>query len=233
VLLYQILEKRSKNTVAWKGSEAILGPFLDPDVKEQLESLRRDINNCINEEAMLDHWMMSLGKSSVNPSPMSCQDIIDVLYNIPPANGLLMPSRQDLVDDMGKPKHSLLAIHAPYDSVVQIPTPDLEGQSHGQLFVGTKDAMRLAGEASSDSTKRRKLSYEGRIASKTLRTESKVDVYVLSTYFDEEYQKVALSELKMLSPDVVEKERTSSWDLAESLANEGVSDFMAEEEAVA
>ena len=214
--------------MAWKGSEAILGPFLDPDVKEQLDNLRGEINGFMNEEAMLDQWITNLNKVSGSLNLLACGDIVEALYY--PA-GLPLPSRDDLVDETGKPRQSLLAIHAPYESLVQIPSPEYEGQSECQLFIGTKDPLRLCGDAA--ASRKRKLSYDGRLGSRVSRADGKVEVYALSTHCDG-HDKIVFSEVKDLANDVV-KERSSSWDLAESLANdEGVSDFIVsgEEEAV-
>ncbi|GKZ00073.1 hypothetical protein MPSEU_000960700 [Mayamaea pseudoterrestris] len=228
-----ILEKRSKNTVAWKGSEAILGSALDVDVKEQLDTLRRDINAYANEEELLDQWMAQLSKSNSTPASMSCSDVIEAFFH---QAGMQPANKEDLVDELSRPRQSLLAIHGPHECLVQIPSPEYEGQCNRQLFVGTMDAIdKFDGNEGSLTGKKRKLSYERLMSSKTAsRSDNHVSVFVLSTYFDDKEQKVMFSDLKALSNDEAKQERSTSWDLAETLANdEGVSDFIvAEEEAV-
>jgi hypothetical protein len=221
----QVLERRSKNTVAWKGSESILGALIEPEAKEHIGSLRTEIGEYLQEETLLDQWISHLSKMTTPNSFISVSDIIQA-YFYPSGSETGRPFKDDLLETNGtRPKQSLLAIHAPYDSVVQIPMPEYDGQADRQLFVGTKDAL-------GDHNKKRKLAYDGRIGpSKSARAGQPIQVYVLSTYFDESSQTIAPAEVKLL----VDNERRSSWDLAESLANdEGVSDFCGtgDEEAV-
>ena len=68
------------------------------------------------------------------------------------------------------------------------------------------------------------------------RHDDKIQVYILSMFFDEKEQKLKASDVRLLSEEPASKEtseqdgdgvkRSSSWEAAESLANdEGVSEF--------
>jgi E2F/DP family winged-helix DNA-binding domain len=161
-----IIEKKSKNTVAWKGSEAILGSALDQTVKEQLDQLRGDIGEFQKEEAMLDQWIAQLAKMPHNHHQslqhmMDSADILEALFypvsgsvhqlsasTSPETTALVAapnarPTKDDLVDETGKPRRALLAVHAPYDSIAYIPTPGpgQDDQNKRQLYIGTRSGL--------------------------------------------------------------------------------------------
>lgn len=231
-----ILEKRSKNTVAWKGSEAILGTSIDLQAKEQLEALREETGQLHKEEAQLDMWMNQLFKSRPTVDPVYASDILEALFYSDDSPEV------DLVDQNGKPTRSVLAVHAPFDSVAYMPKTSEEEISGGQLFIGTESGVDKMGERTSqwDARKRKEnqLLLPSHKGAKIPRQEDKVQVFVLPTYYDDKEKKIKSLAAKPLEEDFASDEdpgkgeelgrsrRTSSWDVAESLANdEGVSGF--------
>jgi hypothetical protein len=204
---------------------------LDPKAKQEMDSLRQVIGSYLREETMIDHWMHQLSKTPTRANNLSMDDIVKALYYPVDAEPI---GKEALVDETGKPRRTLMAIHAPFSTVVQIPALEYELQPSHQLFIGSKDVMvKLTGDGTARSNKKRKLAYEGRMGTRTTRSSNSIQVFLLSTYFDDSIQKVAAAEVKAMAGET--KERSASWDLAESLANdEGVSDFLAtgEEEAV-
>lgn len=237
-----ILEKRSKNTVAWKGSELILGNSIDVDSRKEMDKRRTEISALHKEEALLDQWIVHLLKSAFNNQgvPISTPDIIQALY-YPYGQAAELSSREMLVDETGKPRRALLAVHAAYDSVAYIPSVE-DGQPERHLYVGTKSGMPTApaDEESSSPTapkKRKLVSLRSKQGLKEPRSDDKIQVYILSMFFDEKEQKLKASDVRLLSDEpAASKEtpeqvrdgvkRSSSWEAAESLANdEGVSEF--------
>jgi E2F/DP family winged-helix DNA-binding domain len=164
-----IIEKKSKNTVAWKGSEAILGSALDQTVKEQLDQLRGDIGEFQKEEALLDQWIAQLAKMPNHHQslqPMDSADVLEALFY--PVSGSVhelsasettlaaapnaRPTKEDLVDETGKPRRALLAVHAPYDSIAHIPTPIAGQEQKRQLYIGTRSGLDKYGWAAEDNS---------------------------------------------------------------------------------
>jgi E2F/DP family winged-helix DNA-binding domain len=159
-----LLEKRSKNTVAWKSSELILGGAMDADAKSHLDRIRRHITALVREDVVLDQWIAHLSKFPVgmtanagaaaattgnnqggNEAFRRGNEVVvdDVLWALFPNQ-----TRRELVDDAtGKPVRALLAVH-PNNSaagsaegstvVAYIPTPDDRASSERQLYVGSE-----------------------------------------------------------------------------------------------
>jgi E2F/DP family winged-helix DNA-binding domain len=157
-----LLEKRSKNTVAWKSSEQILGGAMDADAKSHLDHIRRHITALVREDVLLDQWIAHLSKFPVginapgaaaaahhgggNESFRRGNEVVvdDVLWALFPNQ-----TRRELVDDAtGKPVRALLAVH-PTNSVsagseegstvvAYVPTPEDRASSERQLYVGTE-----------------------------------------------------------------------------------------------
>ena len=254
-----VLEKRSKNTVAWKGSEAILGDAIDPEAKSKLDQLRASLTKSHKEEVMLDQWIcQTLKLAPPAHKPVWTPDIIQALFYPQDATSDSIAPRDVLVDDAGRPRHTLVAIHAPYESVAQIQPPK-RGNPERQLFVGSRDGLETYGLDGSSETesgdsmphKKRRLSMAARRTVKGARPDDKVEVYVIKTSFDEKEQKLGVLATQRIGADQLRERTTAeqvahiastteptkieqlpvkgstSWEVAESLANEpGVSAFL-------
>jgi len=202
--------------------------------------------------------MAQINKMPYYLNSVSASEIVEALYY--PRNNVEggqhsasadpPPTREMLVDDeTGKPRRALLAVHAPFECVAHVPTPTLaqgvEGGLDHQLYVGTKEGLKKQGLDNGDNNgkKRSSMPLLSRRSQKFPRTGDKIQVYVMSTFFDEKDHKVKAVGVRLLSDDPTSGQssvpddglvgnghggvkRSSSWDVAESLANdEGVSDF--------
>jgi E2F/DP family winged-helix DNA-binding domain len=249
-----LLEKKSKNTVAWKGSEVLLGSSIDKHAKGQLERIRMEIIQSHKEEANLDQWIAVLVKVHSH-QPVRTSDIIQAIFY--PVGTEDSPLPETLVDGNGKPTRALLAVHAPFDSIVDIP-PASEGPER-QLYIGTQAGfLKHGGLLDVDSSGRKRkgpLVLHSRKGVKLPRTEDKMQVFLMPSYFDATSQKIKSLGTRQLSegpdtpisagvntavesgianktePDIsMIPKRSASWDAAESLANEeGVADFFGAE----
>jgi E2F/DP family winged-helix DNA-binding domain len=151
-----MLEKRSKNTVAWKGSEAILGSLIDNDAKEVIEKSRQQINAYAREESCLDQWIAQLQKLCSSTPSVYNSDIVQAMLYLPTerksgADGSCSdstdkaaewryPQKEEVVDGAtGKPLHALLAIHSSFEAVAH------KAQDSNKLYVGPRSMMKRFG----------------------------------------------------------------------------------------
>ena len=216
-----VLEKRTKNMVAWKGSEAILGDTIDADAKQKLDDLRADIVECNKQEAKLEQWcsvIYKLAPTAYNKS-VWVNDILDALFyarsDIPPeaCNKLV------LTDEVGKPRESLLAVHAPYESVAQI-LPAMAANGDGperELFVGNQAGLEKFGittatenddqAESNGNSRKRKLKLSSCYGFRTSQHDDKIEVYVIPTYFDDNEQRLKFDRLQRLVGEPPEEQQ--------------------------
>lgn len=218
-----MIEKRSKNVVAWKGSEAILGNALDATAKAQMEQIRVEISAAHVEESNLDQWIATLLKvppppaaqstTAASPAAVTVSDILQAVF-YPVGGGAfnndsMAHTKEALVDDANndKPRHALLAVHAPYDSVTLIPaSTDPINRPERQLFVGSRSG--LAKEVDLVHNKRKIMPLQGGARRhKTVRSEAnsegndKIQVYVLPTFFDDKTNTLRHLGMRLLSED--------------------------------
>lgn len=222
-----LIEKRSKNTVAWKGSEGILGSTMDEASKDSMGKFRLEIGSLQKEEALLDQWIAHMQKVPITPQPVSSSDIVEALI-YPVGEEQEVVSKEMLVDETGKPLKVFLAIHAPYDGVALVPKSDNKSPER-QLFVGTFAGLRkhdLSGEESDKGASKRKYVLQSRKNIRQPRLGDKIQVYTLPVHFDDAKHKLESLGAQELQTAQEPVKRSPSWDVAESLANdEGVSDF--------
>jgi hypothetical protein len=230
-----LVEKRSKNTVAWKGSEGILGSTIDDSAKESMGKFRLEIGSLLKEETLLDQWVAQLNKIPVVPQPVSASDIVQALIYPIEEQGQETPmlSKEILVDETGQPRKVFLAIHAPYDGIALVPKPDNESTDR-RLFVGTVAGLRkhdLADEKERSDTilaaMKRRFVLKSCKSIKRPRLGDKIQVYTLPVHFNDVNQRLESLGTHEISSAVTEPVKGSpSWDVAESLANdEGVAEF--------
>lgn len=167
-----MIEKRSKNTIAWKGSEALLGELIHPDTKERMMELRADVDVATREEMFLDQCISTIMRIPGVAPPLETTDIVHGIVH--PAqdrpfdeSGIVFTEtgeaaretrQDDLVDESGKPRRALLAVHTPFDCIAYIPTavpqvtssPGVEeeassNQSLQRLYIGSRAGLRKYG----------------------------------------------------------------------------------------
>jgi hypothetical protein len=226
-----LLEKRSKNTVAWKGSEAILGSLMEASTKERLDKCRRQVNAYAREESCLDQWIAQMHKLSIPGPPMHSSDLLRVLFYEPPIHNdnpdvpehggtnhshpakteeeWHAPSKTDLVDPITcKPLRALLVVHATFESVVY---KDKDGR---RLFVGSRSGMERFGLESESSPTETDTCVKKRSAScittlrvakgpKIPRVEERVHVFTLPLVWNEATQRIHGIGARLLQDDPV------------------------------
>jgi hypothetical protein len=200
-----LIEKRSKNTVAWKGSEAILGASLDKDSKQKMEVLRKDIEGIFKEEAMLDQSINKILKIPVMGQPMNTSDIIKAIF-YPADDKQEVPSKEELVDDAGKPRRAILAVHAPFETVAHIPNPVSGEDANHRLYIGTRAGLQKYGGENgetieSSDPKKRKGALKARKGSKMPRVDEKIKVFLMPTVYEEKGEKLKSLGTRLLSQD--------------------------------
>lgn len=200
-----LIEKRSKNTVAWKGSEAILGASLDKDSKQKMAVLRKDIEGIFKEEAMLDQSINKILKIPVMGQPVHTSDIVKAIF-YPGDDKQEVPSKEELVDDAGKPRRAILAVHAPFDTVAHIPNPTSGEDSKHQLYIGTREGLKKYGGENgetieSSDPKKRKGPLKARKGGKTPRVDEKIKVFLMPTVYEEKEEKLKSLGTRLLSQD--------------------------------
>jgi hypothetical protein len=200
-----LIEKRSKNTVAWKGSEAILGASLDRDSKLKMEVLRKDIEGIFKEEAMLDQSINKILKIPVMGQPVNTSDIIKAIF-YPADDKQEVPSKEELVDDAGKPRRAILAVHAPFETVAHIPNPVSGEDNKHRLYIGTRAGLQKYGGENgetieSSDPKKRKGALKARKGSKMPRVDEKIKVFLMPTVYEEKDEKLKSLGTRLLSQD--------------------------------
>jgi hypothetical protein len=200
-----LIEKRSKNTVAWKGSEAILGASLDKDSKQKMEVLRKDIEGIFKEEAMLDQSINKILKIPVMGQPVNTSDIIRAIF-YPADDKQEVPSKEELVDDAGKPRRAILAVHAPFETVAHIPKPLSGEENKHRLYIGTRAGLQKYGGENgetieSSDPKKRKGALKARKGSKMPRVDEKIKVFLMPTVYEEKDEKLKSLGTRLLSQD--------------------------------
>jgi len=129
-----LIEKRSKNVIAWKGADdKSVFPSL-ASVGVEVERVRRQVGRFYEEEAKLDSWLEKLKSNAIGYDNLSC-DLSDIIQ----------ASRPTLVhnNQQGEPCH--IAIHAPFGSVLQVPQPteeDVKGERCYELYIMKPDSVR-------------------------------------------------------------------------------------------
>jgi hypothetical protein len=185
-----MVEKRSKNTIAWKGSEAILGTTIDPDAKEKIEGFRASLWECEKESAMIERFLAQLPKLFLMHPSVYAQDIVKAMH---------------FGETTKAPQRALVVVRAPSESVATILPPSEEGQPERQLYVGSKAGLetrkRKRDDFNDNFNDNSMISFNS--ISLVTRTEGrKVDIFLLPTVFDEKEQKVKVQELQYLTPEV-------------------------------
>jgi len=210
---YLVLLSAFLTKVAWKGSDAILGPSMDQAAKQTLTKYRREIGSLHKEEALLDHWIDFLQKASAaraEPLSADAADILQaLLYHNDDNTNEEPPSKEALVDDAGKPKQAFLAVHTPYNGIAHVPAQssaaaeveeDRPQQQH-KLYVGSlatfkpdddnddETNAKTNDDTSDGANKRRKIL---RLQSPKLapRHGDQIQVLLLPVEFDNQTQKL-------------------------------------------
>jgi E2F/DP family winged-helix DNA-binding domain len=133
-----MVEKRSKNTVAWTGSRALFGSSADDEAsKEKIDKLCKEITSMHGEEDLLDRWIARLKKGASGPCSISASDVVEaLLYPVEESEHDSIFPYDVTVDETGQVSTSFIAVHAPTDTVALVPKSK-KGCGSRRLYVGT------------------------------------------------------------------------------------------------
>jgi E2F/DP family winged-helix DNA-binding domain len=193
-----LIEKRSKNVIAWRGAEnankELQGKLMPTkaNVSDELEKVRDQVGSFYEEDAKLDFWLSQLKKLSndvgtANNDPhrfCSAQDIVCAMH-FPVKNGETFRSLPQ-VDAKGNTMTSLLAIQAPLGSVIQVPHPTEGNPPFTRAYhLGLSKNSDLFDEMVANN--KRKANPVDRASNKkvnTLRSFDNVQIYLIPTAVD-------------------------------------------------
>jgi hypothetical protein len=227
-----LLEKRSKNTVAWKGSDCILGQSIDMNAKKILSKIRQGIDAINQEEVVLDNYLAILSKPSISSKcHVDALDIVQaVYYPLADSNNENDQAtlKDELVDEDGRPSKTILLIHAPFDSVAEVIKTKSKTSPY-QLYVGSPASLERSDIVDRGDVRKRKTGLDSRKGIKSPRRGDRLHVYNLHTFNNERKDKIIGTQVEDLSSrasEIAESGASSILDVVESLTREeGVADF--------
>jgi hypothetical protein len=163
-----LVVKESKNTIYWSGHS-----------QTSRRELQADVGNLVAEQAMLEQWISRFQRLPV-VGEVAPSDIVQALYK--PRDGSSSMS--------APPEDSILAIHAPLGSVVQV-TPSYPGEastsnSHTQLYVTTHADVQVSASSrrkrdEDDDTSTTSMISNGKRARRGIDDNEGIEVYMLPT----------------------------------------------------
>ena len=133
-----LIEKRSKNVIAWRGAEGAGAGLADTtasSITDELEKVRKQVGQYYEEDAKLDAWINQVKLLPGNKRKLSCfsGDIVSAME----------PELRRLADETNTVSLGvLLAINAPLGSTLQVPHPSegaLKGQKEFRLCVSQQE----------------------------------------------------------------------------------------------
>jgi transcription factor E2F3 len=227
------LEKRSKNTVAWKVSDWSLGQRIDVNAKEILSKIRQGMDEINQEEVVLDNYLTMLSKPLTSSKTyVNAFDIVQAIYYpvVDSDNENDQATLKDaLVDENWRPTKTILLIHAPFDSVAEVINTKSKTSPY-QLYVGSTSCLERNEIVNNTvDVKKRKTGLDSRKGIKIPRRGDEMKVYNLHSMYNDREQKVMGIRVENLSAranEIPERDASSSLDVVESLTREqGVADF--------
>jgi transcription factor E2F3 len=248
-----LIEKRSKNVIAWRGAEQAASTSIQDssvsNVAEKLEDIRRNVGRYYEEEAMLDYWISKLRRLAAEAPHVACSshDIVAALLHRPrntlPGKSPFPPFTR------GDSDMTVFAVRAPHGSIVQVPnrpkTGILEERVKRRLFISSDPSLayKLEHPDIAPSKKRAKPT-NGKtpdpVLPKRPRADQQIQIYMLPTYLDA--TATIRSDGARRLPEAplvrgkhnlgtlfgVTEEEGYTWDFTPALTREeGVSDFIA------
>jgi hypothetical protein len=211
-----LVVKESKNTIYWSG-------YSETSRRE----LEADVGNLVAEQAMLEQWISRFQRLPV-VGEVAPSDIVQALYK--PRDGSSPIS--------ALPEDSILAIHAPMGSVVQV-TPSYPGNastsnSQTQLYVTTHTDVQVSASSrrkrdENDDTSTASMKSNEKRGRRGINDNEGIEVYMLPTKVQPDNTVVSTGARSMTENTCLnllrspqERTRNSSSALR---PNEGASDF--------
>lgn len=167
-----LIEKRSKNVIAWRGAENVSkelhgkAPAASMSIAEELDKVRDEVGTFYEEDAKLDLWLNQLKKLSndvgaANNEPYrfcAAHEIVTAMH-FPVKTGEPFRSLPQ-VDAKGNTMTSFIAIRAPRGSVMEVPNPTEGNPPFARAYhlgISTRaDFLQEADDDEQDANKKRK-----------------------------------------------------------------------------
>jgi transcription factor E2F3 len=248
-----LIEKRSKNVIAWRGAEQAASTSNQDssvsNVAEKLEDVRRNVGRYYEEEAMLDYWISKLRRLAAEAPHVACSsnDIVAALQRRPrsalPENPPFPPFTR------GESDMTVFTVRAPHGSIVQVPSRPKTGipeeRAKRRLFISSDPSLAYQLEHPDIApSKKRAKPINGKtpdpVLPKRPRTDEQIQIYMLPTFLDA--NATVRSDGARRLPDAplvrgkhnlgtlfgLTEEEGYTWDFTPALTREeGVSDFIA------
>ena len=191
-----LIEKRSKNVIAWRGGG---GSSSSDTVGDELEAVRKQVGDYYEEDANLDHWIEQLKAKRVkyDNDNLTCRpsDVINAMQEI---------ERSGPGDTWDE--RSYIAIKAPPGACLQIPHPTTTTTDHHaddgkmklyQLQVTIPEVSIIATTTEEDDSRKRKKENPETTDETTKRSSSSqqqqqqqqhtIEVYLLPTIWNRDH----------------------------------------------
>lgn len=191
-----MIERRSKNVIAWRGAEQAASENTDSssdEVSQHLEEVRRMVGKYYEEESMLDYWIGKLRKLAADAPSLHCssEDIVEAMQSPRASSGAVPGGRIPISTDPEKGSNmTLFAVKAPHGSVVQVPNrpkPAPGGQrANRRLFISSDPKLALSLENEAPPPKKRGRPRTKDIEREAKRAKKQLNIYMLPTDVDED-----------------------------------------------
>lgn len=248
-----LIEKRSKNVIAWRGAEQAASTSNQEssvsNVAEKLEDVRRNVGQYYEEEAMLDYWISKLRRLAAEAPHVACSahDVVAALHHRP--SSALSGKSAFVPFTKGDSDMTVFAVRAPHGSIVQVPnhpkTGILDERVNRRLFISSDPSLAYKLEHPDIApSKKRAKPINGKtpdpVLSKRPRTDQQIQIFMLPTYLDATATVRSDGARRLPEAPLVRgkhnlgtlfgitEEEGYTWDFTPALTREeGVSDFIA------
>jgi len=134
-----LIEKRSKNVIAWRGAESRCPSGM---LGKDLETVKEEIDRLYEEDNMLNRWISKL-HSIVHPDELYCTPD-DVLMATTPREQL--SNVQNLYQNGPVDYNTCIAIRGPAGTILEIPDPSegrVNGDARYEMLICSSPGMKL------------------------------------------------------------------------------------------
>jgi transcription factor E2F3 len=249
-----LIEKRSKNVIAWRGAEKAsekLDAAAADNAAEELKAVRKTVGKYYEEESMLDYWIGKLRSLAADAPNLHCNasDVINAMQS-EQASKTLPGSAIPISTDPGASNMTVFAVKAPHGSVVQVPNRPMpkpgKKRVNRRLFVSCdpKLVFALENENVPVPKKRGRPAKEPAMDPAAKRAKKELQIYMLPTDVGQDGKMKSTGARELPDNPFVgtgkhnlgelfgsNDEDGFAWDFSPALTrDEGVSDFFAKYE---
>lgn len=246
-----LIEKRSKNVIAWSGIEKA-SENLDSSAEnaaEELEAVRKTVGKYYEEESMLDFWNGKLRSLAADAPNLHCNasEVIKALQSEQASKTLPGSAIPISTDPNGGSNMTVFAVKAPHGSVVQVPNRPMpkpgKKRVNRRLFISCdpKLVFALENEHVPAPKKRGRPAKEPAMDPAAKRAKKELQIYLLPTDVGQDGKLKSAGAKELPDNPFVGKGKHNlgelfgsndedgfAWDFTPALTrDEGVSDFFA------